>query len=80
MHSTFRRLQAHQIALPCLARCSVPPPQMDFKKFQLQFGKRLTHVADLEATFANMDVDGDGTLNPREQSAITKLLHASKEL
>lgn len=53
---------------------------MDFKKFQLQFGKRLKHVANLEATFATMDADGDGTLNPREQSAITKLLHSAKEL
>lgn len=60
--------------------CSVPPPEMNFKKFQLQFGKRLTHVADLEATFAKMDVDEDGTLSPREQSAITKLLHTGKEL
>ena len=41
---------------------------------------RLTHVADLEATFAEMDTDGDGRLSPREQAAITKLLHMGKEL
>ena len=53
---------------------------MNFKKFQLQFGKRLTHVGDLEEKFAEMDADDDGTLNPREQSAITKLLQMGKEL
>ena len=76
------------LALSCLcvrtaalARCvRVPPPEMNFKKFEFQFGKRLTHVADLEGTFAEMDTDSDGRLSPREQSAITKLLHMGKEL
>ena len=53
---------------------------MNFKKFEHQFGKRLTHVSDLESKFVEMDTDRDGTLNPREQSAITKLLQAGKEL
>ena len=58
----------------------VPPPQMDFAKFKLQFGKRLQHVVDLKVQFANMDQDKDGSLSPREQSAITTLLQGGKEL
>ena len=53
---------------------------MDFAKFKLQFGKRLQHVVDLKTQFADMDQDKDGSLSPREQSAITTLLQGGKEL